>query len=146
LPDIDFIKDLLQQASAQGSRSTALNPLQWALAIVLSALLGATKVQAPAWVFRMLATSAVVILLAYLAAYFFLLVKDRDALRSEKYKLSKMANRVCGHRKQGRLALDGTELGKTGIDGNMGSWEIWGLTGRSRPVVLQVPQRSVRPT
>jgi hypothetical protein len=31
------------------------------------------------------------IVLAYLFAYFFLLVKDRDALRSERFQLSKMA-------------------------------------------------------
>jgi hypothetical protein len=91
LPDIEFIKDLLQQANSKWSRSTALNPLQWALGILVFALVGATKANAPAWLLVTLAACATVLFLAFLVAYFFLLIKDRDALRSEKYSLSKLA-------------------------------------------------------
>ncbi|SRR5260370_36199354 len=91
MPGIELIRSFLQQASSQGSRSTALNPLGWALAIVLTAVLGASAAHLPSWVLPCLIVFAALILVAYLAAYFFLLVKDRDALRSERFHLSKMA-------------------------------------------------------
>ena len=91
MPGIELIRSLLQQATAQGSRSTALNPLGWALAIILSALLGSAFDHPPIWLTPILAVCAGTIVVAYLFAYFFLLVKDRDALRSERFQLSKMA-------------------------------------------------------
>jgi hypothetical protein len=91
MPGIEIIRSLLQQASSQGSRSTALNPLGWALAIVLAALIGASPAHLPSWILPFLVVFTCVLIAAYLAAYFFLLVKDRDALRSEKFHLSKMA-------------------------------------------------------
>ena len=86
-----MIRSLLQQATAQGSRSTALNPLGWALAIILSALLGSAFDHPPIWLTPLLAVCAATVVVAYLVAYFFLLIKDRDALRSERFQLSKMA-------------------------------------------------------
>jgi hypothetical protein len=91
MPGIELIRSLLQQASAQGSRSTALNPLGWALAIVLSALLASALDHLPSWVSPLLGVLVTIVVIAYLVAYFFLLVKDRDALRSERFHLSKMA-------------------------------------------------------
>jgi hypothetical protein len=91
MPGIELIRSLLQQATAQGSRSTALNPLGWALAIILSALLGSAFDHPPTWLTPVLAVCVGTVVVAYLAAYFFLLVKDRDALRSERFQLSKMA-------------------------------------------------------
>jgi hypothetical protein len=91
MPGIELIRSFLQQASSQGSRSTALNPLGWALAIVLTALLGASVAHLPPWILSFLVVFASVLIAAYLVAYFFLLVKDRDALRSERFHLSKMA-------------------------------------------------------
>ena len=88
---IELIQSFLQQASAQGSRSTALNPLGWALSIIFSAMIGAGLAHMPTWVLIMLGVFESLAVVAYLAAYFFLLVKDRDALRSERFQLSKMA-------------------------------------------------------
>lgn len=91
MPGIEFIRSFLQQASAQGSRSTALNPLGWALTIALSALLVAVVEHAQAYITGILATFAGIILLTYLAAYIYFMIKDPDALRSEKFTLSKLA-------------------------------------------------------
>jgi len=66
LPDIEFIKDLLQQANSQWSRSTALNPLQWALGILVFALVGASKANAPVWLLVTLAAGATLLSLAFL--------------------------------------------------------------------------------
>jgi hypothetical protein len=91
MPGIELIKTFLQQANASGSRSTALNPLGWALAMFLSALITAAIKHAPAWVTILLAIFTATFFLAYLASYGFLLLKDRDALRSERFTLSKLA-------------------------------------------------------
>src|SRR4051812_35339756 len=91
MPGIELIQSLLQQASAQGSRSTAMNPISWALAILLSSLLGSVGVGAPGWVTVMLAVFTSVTMLLYLGAYVYFMVKNSDALRSERFTLSKMA-------------------------------------------------------
>ena len=92
MPGVELIRSLLQQARVQGSRSTAINPLAWAFGIALSALLIALRIiSTPPWILYLLGILAATVLLAFLAAYFFLLVKDRDALRSETFTLSKMA-------------------------------------------------------
>jgi hypothetical protein len=91
MPGIELIRSFLQQATAQGSRSTALNPLAWALGLCLSSLLIAISLNAPYWVTVFLSVVTALILIVFLFAYLYLLVKDRDALRSEKFTLSKMA-------------------------------------------------------
>jgi hypothetical protein len=91
MPGVELIRSLLQQATAQGSRSTALNPLGWALAIILSALLGSVFDHPPGWLAPSLAAGAGLVVVAYIVAYFFLLMNDRDALRSERFQLSKIA-------------------------------------------------------
>lgn len=85
------MRSLFQQASAQGSRSTALNPLGWAFATVLSALIGATMAKAPSSVTVLLSVLSILVLLVYLFAYVYFMFKNPDALRSEKFTLSKMA-------------------------------------------------------
>ena len=88
----DLFRSILQQATSHGARSTALNPLAWALAIVLSSLAFISRVTAlPAWVLILLGSCAGVLVVAFLIAYFILLFKDPDALRSERFTLSKMA-------------------------------------------------------
>ena len=63
----------------------AINPLIWALGIILSALLVAVLIDnVPTWILILLGALAIIVALAFLVAYFFLLVKDRDALRAER--------------------------------------------------------------
>jgi hypothetical protein len=88
---IELVRSLLQQASAQGSRSTAINPITWAFATVLSAVLGSIAVHAPASITIALSVFAGVLLVTFIFAYVYLLINDRDALRSERFTLSKMA-------------------------------------------------------
>ena|ERR1035438_41954 len=91
MPGIELIRSLFQQASAQGSRSTALNPVGWVFATILSALIGSTMAKAPQWITVLLSVFAGLILFVYLFAYVYLMFRDRDALRSERFTLSKMA-------------------------------------------------------
>lgn len=91
MPSIELIRSLFQQASAQGSKSTALNPLGWAFATVLSALIGAHVASATESVTTLLSIFASLILAVFLFAYIYFMLKKPDYLRSEKFTLSKMA-------------------------------------------------------
>jgi hypothetical protein len=88
---IELIKSFLQQANAMGTRSTVLTDLRWFAAIILSALLGAIKFTAPYWVLVFLLIILGLIALVYLSAYIYFGIKCPDALRSEKFTLSKLA-------------------------------------------------------
>jgi hypothetical protein len=91
LAGIALIQSFLQQANARGSRSTALQPLQWGIAMVLGAFLVASYERASLWILETLGVFAALLILSFVGSYFFLLFKDRDALRSERFHLSKMA-------------------------------------------------------
>lgn len=86
-----LIAAFLEQASAQGSRSTVLRPLGWLLSICSAGLLGAISIQAPTWVGVLFASGVALSVLLYLGAYIFCMVRDRDALRSETFSIQKLA-------------------------------------------------------
>jgi hypothetical protein len=88
---IELIRSFLQQANATGTRSTVLTDLRWFAAIAVAALLGGLKVNAPFWVLVLLASLLGLISLVYLAAYIYFGIRSPDALRSEKFTLSKLA-------------------------------------------------------
>lgn len=91
MPSVGIIRAFMQQASAQGARSTALNPLLWSLGSLLSALMVSVHLRGDLW---LVATTAAMVganLLVLLFSYLYLLTRDRDALRSERFTLSKMA-------------------------------------------------------
>lgn len=88
---VESFRQFLTQASARGARSTALQPLGWALVIILGALPACLWAHAPDWLLIGIGLSAAVIVLIYVGSYLFLLVVDRDALRSESFALSKLA-------------------------------------------------------
>jgi hypothetical protein len=86
-----FITALLNQASAQGSRSTVLRPLGWLLVICVAGLLACIEMKAPFWVFVLFAAMTALCFVLYLSAYIFCLLRDRDALRSETYSIQRLA-------------------------------------------------------
>lgn len=71
-------------------RSTALKPVVWMTAILTPATVATAIIEAPEWmrIFFCAATGFSVLL--YLVTYVYLLVNDRNALRSEKYLLEKV--------------------------------------------------------
>ena len=87
----ELIRSFLEQANAQGSRSTALSPLGWLTAIISSALFTALLAKAPSWAIVTILTALGLCVLMYFAAYIFFMIKSPDALRSEKFTLSKLA-------------------------------------------------------
>ena len=88
---IESIFSFLQRASAHGSRSTVLGPLNWLIGIIVAAILGCLRYNAPV---ALLLFFAVIIgfgVLLYLVAYAYCLKKDPELLRSEKYSIQKLA-------------------------------------------------------
>lgn len=91
MPSPDIIRAFLSQASSSGSRSTALQPLGWLCGILTSGLVIAASWRVPEWALISLTSLLCVTVTIYLMSYIFYAIKNPDALRSEKYTLSKMA-------------------------------------------------------
>ena len=86
-----LIRSFLSQANARGARSTALHSLQWALGLLLACLPPLLLAKAPEWLIGLVIALVVAVLLVFLVAYVYLLLRNPDALRSEEFSLSKMA-------------------------------------------------------
>jgi glucan phosphoethanolaminetransferase (alkaline phosphatase superfamily) len=89
------ISVFLEQATAQGTKSTILRPLQWMVLVLALALLGALKYQSPTWLLVALFVSLLLLVIALLVAYFYCLFSGKqpliDALRTEHYSIQKLA-------------------------------------------------------
>lgn len=85
------LKHFLERSSTKGERSSALNSLQWGLGLILTGIPAAIWVSAPNWILILLSTLLGILFFTYIGSYIFLLFRDRDALRSENFTLSKMA-------------------------------------------------------
>ncbi len=92
MPDfLRLVSTLREQKQAELSRSDVLRVLIWPILILLLMFISSVYAEAPSWALVGLGIFAAVFLLIYAAAFIFLLFTDRDALRSEKYSLNKMA-------------------------------------------------------
>ena len=80
---------LQQQMNATVSRSDALGPLKWLLAIVAGSLAVMAVEGAPSWLLAGMFALLVLIVGLYGYAYFHFMQVDRDALRSERFVLTK---------------------------------------------------------
>ena len=88
---ITGIKELFERSDASGSKSTILKPLTWFLSLVIGGLILLIKLGAPNWTIVLFAIIVCIAILLFFFAYVYCLFKDRDALRSEKYSIQKMA-------------------------------------------------------
>ena len=108
MPQTKLLQALMQQATAGGSRSTALKPLGWLLGMLLSTSVTSSFIKAPEWLTLTFVALTVLSFLIYIGAYIFLLLRDRDALRSEKFSLQKLAiqHSLVGDSETGLFNLD----------------------------------------
>lgn len=85
-----LFKELLQQASTSGSRSTALKPLIWLVAILVFGVMTLAASGAITWL--LIATTSLLGIAAFvfMGSYIYLMIYNPDALRSEKFTLTKM--------------------------------------------------------
>jgi hypothetical protein len=87
-----ILESFLKHAQIGQSRSSVVNPLQWTLVIVTTPLLFLVFVRDVAvWLVAGFAIADAVVLALLIFAYVFFMMKDPDALRSEKYSLVKTA-------------------------------------------------------
>jgi hypothetical protein len=88
----ELISRILAQAGkVVQSRSSALVPLHWITAILISSLLVSVIASAPPWIEIGLFVLLTISVSQSILSYNFFMVKNPDALRSEKYALSKFA-------------------------------------------------------
>jgi len=87
----EYFRSLFQHAKIGYSRTSALNPVQWVFAISTGGLLGSLGVHAPAWILILFGSFSSLTLILFGFSYIFFIFRDPDALRSEKYSLSKLA-------------------------------------------------------
>lgn len=88
---INIIQELLEKSDASGSKSTILKPLTWFLSIFIGGIILLQKTNAPIWLTVFFCVIVGMGILIFFFSYIFCLFKDRDALRSEKYSIQKMA-------------------------------------------------------
>jgi hypothetical protein len=88
---LSLIRAFLEQASAQGSRSTVLRPLGWMLSICFAATIAAIGVKAPSWLVILFAVFVSLCAILYLGTYLYCLLTDKEALRSETYSIQRLA-------------------------------------------------------
>jgi hypothetical protein len=88
---IRFLSTLREHMNAELTRSDVLRALIWPNAGLLLALTAGMASHQPDWVMRILFAMLGIFMALYGASYIYFAFSDPDALRSEKYKLQKMA-------------------------------------------------------
>nr|WP_321357329.1 hypothetical protein [uncultured Draconibacterium sp.] len=86
-----MLKELLLQTGASGAKSTILKPLSWIISILIIGIVLLVQVQGPRWSIAAGAICVGICILLYLATYIYCLFTDKDAIRSEKFSIQKMA-------------------------------------------------------
>lgn len=88
---ISIIKELLHKSDASGSRSTILKPITWFISSLIVGITILLKFNSPEWLIIFLTITMGLSILVFLFAYIYCLFTDKDAIRSEKYSIQKMA-------------------------------------------------------
>ena len=91
MPDEQIIRAFLEKATAEGAKSTALKPLNYILALLIPATLLSFYANLPSWVGVTFIAFLGLVLVAYLGAYIYFMLTDKDSLRSEKFTIQKFA-------------------------------------------------------
>lgn len=88
---MNWLAEVWVRTWSRGGRSTALHSMQWMLGLSLTGLVFALREDAPNWLIVTLVCFVGLAVAVYLGAYLYLLIRNPDALRSERFTLEKMA-------------------------------------------------------
>lgn len=88
---LQMIREFFLASEVAGSRSTALQSVLAFFGLLLGGTLVAALAGADRWLVAALAIASGIDFVTFLIAFFYLLAKDPDALRSERFTLQKMA-------------------------------------------------------
>jgi len=91
MPSVQAIQAFLQAATARGSKSTAMQPLAWLIGILVSGLICGAVWDAPNWLLVTLLVFLGCAVMVYLVGFSLFGFYNPDALRSERFHLSKLA-------------------------------------------------------
>lgn len=89
--NIHILKQLIQSHESSGSRSSVLNPISWLMVILLVALLICLGSNVASGIIKTFIVFISILFLLYVISYLYCLFTDKDALRSEKYSIQKLA-------------------------------------------------------
>lgn len=105
--DLRIFKEFIQKHSAAGSRSSALAPLSWMAVLLIIALIICIQFKAISWIITILVIGVCLNFILFLSAYIYFMLTDKDALRSEKFTIQKMAieKGLIGDNLQGIISL-----------------------------------------
>ncbi|HZS09085.1 MAG TPA: hypothetical protein VFD58_29900 [Blastocatellia bacterium] len=94
MPDPQLTTSRAPKSIVKGSRSTALKPIIWMTGILAPVTLAAIFLEifhgVPKWAGIFFCTATGLSVLLYIVAYLYFMIKDQNALRSEKYVLEKL--------------------------------------------------------
>jgi len=94
----DLLWSLLRQSGPRVPRSSALGQMLWALAILVGGILGGHEIGLPPWGLGVLSVAAVVVVANFVGLNWYLAIRNPDALRSERFALTKLAMERDGWR------------------------------------------------
>jgi Na+/pantothenate symporter len=88
---VNIFRELLQKSDASGSRSTILKPITWFISALLGGIGLLLSQNSPNWLIIMLSIILGITVTVYLFTFIYCLFTDKDAIRSEKYSIQKLA-------------------------------------------------------
>ena len=86
-----FVTSILSKSDGSGAKSTVLKPLNWALSIMIVAFVWCIRSNIPLWVLIFLSILIGILFIVIIYTYLYCLFTDKDAIRSEKFTIQKMA-------------------------------------------------------
>lgn len=114
MPGIGIIKSFLEQATAESSKSTVMKPLNWLIVILISGTITAFYFNLPKGISYTSSILTGLTIVVYLIVYFYCLFTDKDALRSEKFIVQKLAieKGFVGDSSMGKIEIDSISANK----------------------------------
>lgn len=77
--------------AGSGKKSTTLQPIVLVVGILISALIGSFLFKAPSWVYICILVFVFIVLGLFVYSYDYFMRNNPDALRSEKFQITKLA-------------------------------------------------------
>lgn len=108
MPIDRIIKYFLEHSNASGSRSTVLKSISWLIGLLLPSTIVSSYLRGDSWLTVALFILLFVSVLIFFFAFIYFMFHDKDALRSEKFIINKLAieKGVYGDSKHGLVQLD----------------------------------------
>ena len=102
---VQIVRNILEHHAGSGRKSTALQPILILAGIIGVTMYGVVRAGAPAWMSAALLTLLICLAALFGWGYLYFMKTNPDALRSEKFNITKMAieRGVIGDKTLGRV-------------------------------------------